>query len=93
MKKILALICTLLTVLNMFCLPAVAAEKTPLETVKELINALPSSYVIGEGETIHLITDIIQDNGIKTKDLGSLLSIKYATHLNSHKYYHLLYIL
>ena len=84
MKKILALICALLIGLNMFCLPAVAAEKTPLETVKELVSSLPSSYVTGLGDTINTITEIMQENGIKTKDLGSTLSIKYATFLNSY---------
>ncbi len=83
MKKTLALICTALLLINMFSLPVVAAEKTPIEIVTDLLNSLPDDYVIGEGDTINKIEEIIIAEDINTNDLGTLKD-KYLNHLNLH---------
>ncbi len=82
MKKISAILLIFTTIASMVCLPVSGAEQTPLDKANELVASLPESYVIGEGDILNEITDIIEENGINPKQLSE--PVKYATHVNSH---------
>ncbi len=84
MKKTVAIIGALLLVLNMVCLPA-SAEQTDLDRVITLIDALPESYQVGNGDIIAEIDALIETNGFTKDHIGSAKYIKYYTkHKNPH---------
>ena len=61
MKKLLSVLLILSIISSLVCVP-VLAQQTDLERVRELIDMLPASYVMGSGDIIAEIKDLIEKN-------------------------------
>ena len=84
MRKILATLLILTIISGLVCVP-VMAQQTDLERVQELIDSLPDSYKVGNGDVIAEINELIESNGFSRNEIGSAKYIKFITkHLNPH---------